>query len=85
MADAPRILFVPVSGAFGTGEYGLVVVLVARLAIAAAMDVRWQWHAAETFELLAQRGTLIARQHDWANTARAHLPVYQKLTELQHA
>jgi glycosyltransferase-like protein len=34
---------------------------------------------------IAQRGTLIARQHDWANTARAHLPVYQKLTELQHA
>jgi glycosyltransferase-like protein len=34
---------------------------------------------------LAQRGTLIARQHDWSNTARAHLPVYQRLTELQHA
>jgi glycosyltransferase-like protein len=34
---------------------------------------------------LAQRGTLVARQHDWSNTARAHLPVYQRLMELQHA
>ena len=34
---------------------------------------------------MAQRGALIARQHDWANTARAHLPAYQKLMELQHA
>jgi glycosyltransferase-like protein len=34
---------------------------------------------------MAQRGTLIARQHDWTNTARAHLPAYQKLMELQHA
>ena len=34
---------------------------------------------------MAQRGTLIARQHDWTNTARAHLPTYQKLMELQHA
>jgi glycosyltransferase-like protein len=34
---------------------------------------------------MAQRGTLIARQHDWANTARAHQPVYQKMMELQHA
>ena len=34
---------------------------------------------------LAQRGALIARQHDWGNTARAHLPVYARLTELAHA
>ena len=34
---------------------------------------------------LAQRGVLIARQYDWSNTARAHLPGYQRLTELQHA
>lgn len=34
---------------------------------------------------MAQRGVLIARQHDWINTARAHLPVYRKLMELQHA
>jgi glycosyltransferase-like protein len=34
---------------------------------------------------LAQRGILVARQHDWSNTARAHLPVYQRLVELQHA
>jgi glycosyltransferase-like protein len=34
---------------------------------------------------LAQRGTLVARQHDWSNTARAHLPVYRRLTELEHA
>jgi glycosyltransferase-like protein len=34
---------------------------------------------------MAQRGALIARQHDWTNTARAHLPAYQKLMELQHA
>jgi glycosyltransferase-like protein len=34
---------------------------------------------------LAQRGTLIARQYDWSNTARAHLPVYARMTELQHA
>ncbi|SDT47793.1 MSMEG_0565 family glycosyltransferase [Bradyrhizobium canariense] len=34
---------------------------------------------------LAQRGTLVARQHDWSNTTRAHLPVYERLVELQHA
>lgn len=34
---------------------------------------------------LAQRGVLVARQHDWSNTARAHLPAYQRLLELQHA
>jgi len=34
---------------------------------------------------LAQRGVLIARQYDWSNTARAHLPVYARLMELQHA
>ena len=31
---------------------------------------------------LAQRGTLVARRHDWGNTARAHLPAYRRLTEL---
>jgi glycosyltransferase-like protein len=34
---------------------------------------------------LGQRGALLARQYDWANTARAHLPVYRHMTELQHA
>lgn len=34
---------------------------------------------------LSQRGVLLARQHDWSNTARAHLPVYHSLMELQHA
>jgi glycosyltransferase involved in cell wall biosynthesis len=34
---------------------------------------------------LAQRGVLIACQYDWSNTARAHLPVYARLMELQHA
>ena len=34
---------------------------------------------------MAQRGVLIARQHDWINTARAHLPTYRKMMELQHA
>jgi hypothetical protein len=34
---------------------------------------------------MAQRGALLARQHDWTNTAKAHLPAYQRLTELQHA
>jgi glycosyltransferase-like protein len=34
---------------------------------------------------LAQRGTLVARQYDWSNTARAHLPVYARMTELQLA
>jgi glycosyltransferase involved in cell wall biosynthesis len=34
---------------------------------------------------LAQRGVLLARQYDWANTAQAHLPAYQTLMELQHA
>jgi glycosyltransferase-like protein len=34
---------------------------------------------------LAARGVLVARQHDWGNTARAHLSVYQRLSELQHA
>ncbi len=34
---------------------------------------------------LSQRGTLLARQYDWANTARAHLPIYHNLMELQHA
>jgi glycosyltransferase-like protein len=34
---------------------------------------------------LAQRGLMVARRHDWRNTARAHLPVYHRLSELQHA
>jgi glycosyltransferase-like protein len=34
---------------------------------------------------LSQRGALLARQHDWSNTARAHLPAYHTLMELQHA
>ncbi|HUN97935.1 MAG TPA: MSMEG_0565 family glycosyltransferase [Bradyrhizobium sp.] len=34
---------------------------------------------------LAERGVLVARQHDWGSTARAHLPVYHRLSELQHA
>ena len=34
---------------------------------------------------LAQRGVMVARQYDWSNTARAHLPGYQRLMELQHA
>jgi glycosyltransferase-like protein len=34
---------------------------------------------------LAQRGSLVARQYDWSNTARVHLPVYARMTELQHA
>jgi hypothetical protein len=28
---------------------------------------------------------MVARRHDWRNTARAHLPVYHRLSELQHA
>ncbi len=34
---------------------------------------------------LAHRGVLLARQFDWSTTARAHLPVYRRMTELQHA
>jgi glycosyltransferase-like protein len=34
---------------------------------------------------LSQRGALLARQYDWSNTARAHLPAYRTLMELQHA
>jgi glycosyltransferase-like protein len=34
---------------------------------------------------LVQRGILVARQHDWSSTAEAHVPVYQRLTERQHA
>ena len=34
---------------------------------------------------LAQRGALVARQYDWSNTARAHLPAYARLTELANA
>jgi hypothetical protein len=34
---------------------------------------------------LATRGALLARQFDWSATARAHLPAYRGLVELQHA
>jgi glycosyltransferase-like protein len=34
---------------------------------------------------LAQRGLVLARQHDWTNTAQAHLPAYHNLMELQRA
>src|ERR1700744_480553 len=34
---------------------------------------------------LAQRGTLVARQYDWSNIARAHLPAYARLTEFTDA
>jgi glycosyltransferase-like protein len=34
---------------------------------------------------LSQRGVLLARQYDWSNTARAHLPAYHHLMEPQHA
>jgi glycosyltransferase-like protein len=34
---------------------------------------------------LARGGALLARQHDWSNTAQAHLPIYHGLMELQHA
>jgi glycosyltransferase-like protein len=34
---------------------------------------------------LSQRGSLVARQYDWSNTARAHLPAYARLMELAHA
>ena len=34
---------------------------------------------------LAQRGFTVARKHDWRHCAQAHLPVYHRLCELQHA
>jgi len=34
---------------------------------------------------LKRVGGLIARQYDWRHTAEAHLPIYTKLMELQHA
>jgi len=34
---------------------------------------------------LVERGFEIAAGHSWARTARAHLPVYQKMGALQHA
>ena len=34
---------------------------------------------------LAERGILIARQHNWSRTAKAHLPVYHAMTEMQNA
>jgi glycosyltransferase-like protein len=34
---------------------------------------------------LSQRGVMVARQHDWSNTARAHLPAYARLTEFADA
>jgi glycosyltransferase-like protein len=53
---------------------------VASIANAMAMVLTEPLHSR-----LAQRGVLVARQHDWSNTAKAHLPVYERLTELQHA
>jgi glycosyltransferase-like protein len=34
---------------------------------------------------LARRGPIVAERHDWGATARAHLPIYQKLGETIHA
>ena len=34
---------------------------------------------------LAQHGLHVARKHDWRHCAQAHLPVYRRLSELQHA
>lgn len=34
---------------------------------------------------LALRGPIAARRHDWGATARAHLPIYMKLSEAIHA
>ncbi len=34
---------------------------------------------------LAQRGPLAARRHDWRSVAAAHVPVYQRLMEQEHA
>jgi glycosyltransferase-like protein len=34
---------------------------------------------------LERLGPLIAQGHDWRRTAEAHLPIYRKLVELQHA
>ncbi len=53
---------------------------VASIANAIAMALTEPLHAR-----LAPRGILVARQHDWSNIARAHLPIYQQLVELQHA
>jgi glycosyltransferase-like protein len=53
---------------------------VASVANAIAMALAEPLHSR-----LAERGVLVARQHDWSNTAQAHLPVYHRLSELQHA
>jgi glycosyltransferase-like protein len=50
--------------------------------IAAAMALSLE--GAERARLIA-RGFHVARQHDWATTARAHLATYRKLAELAHA
>jgi glycosyltransferase-like protein len=34
---------------------------------------------------LARRGPIVAKRHDWGGTARAHLPIYTKLSEAIHA
>ena len=34
---------------------------------------------------LSRRGPVIAARHDWRDTARAHLPVYERLGAFQHA
>ncbi|MDZ5454715.1 MSMEG_0565 family glycosyltransferase [Labrys sp. ZIDIC5] len=36
-------------------------------------------------ERLAKRGPVVATRHNWADTARAHLPVYRTLGARQHA
>jgi glycosyltransferase-like protein len=53
---------------------------VASIANAIAMALAEPLHSR-----LAERGALVARQHDWRNTARAHLPAYRRLSELQYA
>jgi hypothetical protein len=53
---------------------------VASIANAIAMALTDPLHSR-----LSKRGVLVARQHDWNDTALAHLPVYQRLSELQHA
>lgn len=53
---------------------------VASIANAMAMILTKPLHSR-----LSQRGALVARQHDWSNTAEAHLPVYSRLMERQHA
>jgi glycosyltransferase-like protein len=50
--------------------------------IAAAMDGTTDASRRET---LIARGLRIAARHDWASTARAHIPAYEALAEAVHA